>query len=44
MLKFKLGCYNLVDPVSALRCFSMMWGACFTLGMGTCRLVLLEGC
>ena len=44
MLKFKLGCYNLVDPVSTERCFSMMLGARFSLGMGTCRLVLLEGC
>jgi len=37
---------NLADPGSAKRCFSMMWGARFTLrtGIGSCQLVLLEGC
>ena len=35
-----------VDLVSALRRFSLMRGARFTLrtGIGGCRLVLLEGC
>ena len=33
-----------VDLVSAKRCFSMMLGARLTVGEGTCRLALLEGC
>ena len=35
---------RLVDPVSTKGCFSMRLGARLTLGMGTYRLVLLEGC
>ena len=35
---------HFVDPVSAERCFSMVLSARFTLGKGTCWLVLLKGC
>ena len=35
---------HFVDLVSTERYFSMVLGASFTLGEGTCRLALLEGC
>ena len=40
----ELQCF--IDPISALRRFSLVRGARFTLRTGTdgCRLVLLEGC